>query len=85
MANEFVLDVTEGIEAFATDVVDLVADTRFDPQSGSSAGALNGLQRGFMRVEDDPSQIASASAASFLLDFTNGLTNCGAIKPTSCP
>ena len=26
------------------------------------------------------SQIASASAASFLLDFTNGSTNCGVIK-----
>ena len=31
------------------------------------------------------SQMASASFASFLLPFTYGLTNCGAIKRTSCP
>lgn len=31
------------------------------------------------------SQIASASAASFLLLLTYGLTNCGAIKRTVCP
>src|SRR5438093_10655573 len=29
------------------------------------------------------SQIASASLASFLLDFTNGFTNCGAISRTA--
>jgi hypothetical protein len=29
------------------------------------------------------SQIASASTASFLFDFTKGLTNCGAISRTS--
>ena len=31
------------------------------------------------------SQIASASAASFLLVFTYGFTNCGAISLTVCP
>jgi hypothetical protein len=31
------------------------------------------------------SAIASASAASFLLDLTKGLTNCGAISCTSWP
>ena len=68
MANEVVLDVTEGIGTFATDVVDLVEDTRFDLQSGSSAGALNGLQRGFMRVEDDPSQSALNVAEQAVFD-----------------
>jgi len=43
MANEVVLGVAEGIGAFAADVVDLVENTRFDMQSGLSAGALNGL------------------------------------------
>jgi hypothetical protein len=38
-----------------------------------------------MLGRDTASQIASASAASFLLAFTYGLTNWGAIKRTVCP
>lgn len=43
MANEVILDVTEGIRALATDVVNLVKEASFDTQTGFSAGALNGL------------------------------------------
>ena len=68
MANEVVLDVAEGIGAFAADVVDFVEDARFDMQSGSSAGTLNGRQRGFMRVEDDTSQSALDVAEQAVFD-----------------
>ena len=68
MANEVVLDVAEGIGTFAADVVDLVEDTRFDMQSCSSAGALNCLQRGFMRVEDDTLQSALDVAEQAVFD-----------------
>jgi hypothetical protein len=42
--------------ASGADVVDLVEDMHFNLESGSSAGALNSLQSGFMRVEHDTAQ-----------------------------
>ena len=68
MSNEVVLDIAEGIGAFAADVVDLVEDTRFDIESGSRVGALNGLQRSFMRVEDDATQSALDVAEQAVFD-----------------
>src|SRR5271168_1499141 len=38
-----------------------------------------------MFLRSTASAIASASTKSFLLDFSNGLTNCAAIKRTSWP
>src|ERR1700690_128893 len=44
---------------------------------------LIGTKRMFARPTG--SQIASASATSFLFVFTYGLTNCGAMRRTVCP
>ena len=67
MADEFVLDVAEGVGAFAADVIDLVEEARRDTQTGFGAGPSNGLQRRFMRVEDDTAQRALDMAEQAVL------------------
>ena len=68
MTNEVVFDVAESVRALAADVINLVEDAGLDPQAGLSAGAFNGLQRRFMRVEDDTAQGALDVAEQAVLD-----------------
>ena len=55
----------------------------FDERSAWLSTVLMGTKRMVGRVT--ASQIASASAASFFMVFTYGLTNCGAMSFTVCP
>src|SRR3984885_5512922 len=60
-----------------------VTRTRWMACRSSWSSVLIGTKRMFCRAT--ASAIASASRKSFLLDFTNGLTNCAGISRTSCP
>lgn len=88
MANEVVLDVAEGIGAFVSDLVDLVEETGLDPQSRLSAGALNGLQRRFLGVEDGTAQRALDVAEQAVLDgvplggYRAGSGRCAGVGPS---
>jgi hypothetical protein len=57
--------------------------TRCRDRTACCPTVLTGTNRMLGRVT--ASQIASASAASFLLVLTYGFTNCGAISLTVCP